>query len=185
MVTVGRNTFTVDAAAKVAVVEFSDYQCPFCGAFTRETFPQLRREYIKTGKIRYVFKAFPLERTHPLALRASIASECAADQGRFLEMHERLFADQRAIEFSDLERHARDLGLKTTTFEECLRRSDNGEVRQDVAEARRLGITTTPTFLIGKITDTGEVHVTLKIRGNQPYEVFRAAIDRILNERRE
>src|SRR5687768_2217706 len=81
-----------DKSAKVVVVEFTDYQCPFCARHVRDTMPQIEAEYVKTGKVRYVTREFPLEAIHPQAFKASEAALCAGDQGKYWEMHVRLFA---------------------------------------------------------------------------------------------
>jgi protein-disulfide isomerase len=82
--------------ARVTVVEFSDYQCPFCGRHARETLPKIDETYIKTGKVKYVFRDFPLERIHPNAVKAAEAARCAGESGKYWEMHNRLFGDQKA-----------------------------------------------------------------------------------------
>ena len=94
--------------AKVILVEFSDYQCPYCKQHATEVFPKLVSDYVATGKVRYLFKNFPLEEIHPLAQKAGEAAECAGEQGKYSEMHERLFNNQQALEFKEMAGHAWD-----------------------------------------------------------------------------
>ena len=108
------------ADAKVTIVEFSDYQCPFCARYSNDTFPQIEREYIDTGRVKYVFRDFPIEASHPQAFKAHEAVYCAGDQGKRREMHKKVFANQRTISVSDLTAHAVALGVDKARFEKCL-----------------------------------------------------------------
>jgi protein-disulfide isomerase len=167
------------ADAKLVLVEFSDFQCPYCGRYTRDTLHQLEKEYVETGKVRYVFRHFPLERLHPLALRAAHASECANAQGRFWEMHNRLFANQQALAEADLLKTAQDLGLNMGSFKSCLADQPTSppKVRKDQAEGARAGISGTPTIFLGTLTKEGRVKVLRRLVGAQPYPNFKKAID--------
>jgi len=169
--------------AKLVLVEFSDFQCPFCGRYTRETLQPLQRDYVDTGKLRYVFRHFPLERLHPLALRASEAAECARAQGKFWEMHTRLFANQQALAEPDLVKSAESVGLIMPTFQQCLasQLTSPTKIRQDQTEGARAGITGTPTFFIGTMTKEGKVHVLRRLVGAQPYTAFKTTIDGLLS----
>ena len=95
----------------VTLVEISDFQCPYCGKFARETFPQIEKEYIDTGKVKAVFKNFPLP-AHTYAQKAAEAGECANEQGKFWDYQEKLFANQNALSITDLKKYAQELGLK-------------------------------------------------------------------------
>jgi protein-disulfide isomerase len=97
--------------APVTLVEVSDFQCPYCGKFARETFPQIKKEYIDIGKVKAVFKNFPLP-GHTYAQKAAEAGECANEQGKFWEYQEKLFANQNALSITDLKKYAQELGLK-------------------------------------------------------------------------
>ena len=99
------------ADARVTIVEFTDYQCPFCSRYVRETYPQLDKEYVQTGKVKYVLRDLPLEAIHPLAMKAAEAAHCAGEQGKYWEMHDRLFANQTELARTDLAKHAQALGL--------------------------------------------------------------------------
>jgi protein-disulfide isomerase len=149
----------------VTLVEFSDFQCPFC----QRVAPTLKQVKEKYGdKVRVVWKDFPLTQIHPQAFKAGEAAHCAADQGKFWEYHDRLFANQQALQPNDLKKHATDLGLDATAFASCLDTSKYGErVRDGVAEGSRLGVNSTPTIYIN-----GRV-----LSGAQPFETFVSVID--------
>ena len=171
-----------DRKAQVVLIEFSDYQCPFCSRFGADTYPQLDTEYIKTGKIRYVFRDLPLD-FHKQAFKAAEAAHCAGEQGRFWEMHDHLFQNQKALAPEDLTKYAEALQLNGSSFQQCL---DSGryaaDIKKDITEANNVGITGTPTFLIGVIQPgDATVKVSKKLVGAKPYAEFKAAIDSVLN----
>ncbi len=169
--------------ARLVIVEFSDYQCPFCARHVRETMPQIERTYVQTGKVKYVFRDFPLEAIHPQAFRAAEAARCAGDQGKFWEMHDRLFAHPNALEEKDLIAHAEALGLDAKRFRQCLERRRFAErVRRDLWEGQRAGVRGTPSFLVGFAESRGKVRVVRVLRGAQPYEAFRETIEELLRE---
>src|SRR5262245_60258458 len=169
------------ASAKVTLVEFSDYQCPFCARFHTGTSPQIQKEYVETGKVRHVFRNMPLEAIHPQAFKAHEAALCAGDQGKYWEMHDTLFANQRALQPEQLVGHAKTLGLDAGAFQTCL---DSGKqaarIREDLAEAERLGLNGTPAFLIGVSTPDGKVKTVRFVSGARPYADFKAALDAAL-----
>lgn len=142
--------------------------------------PEIEKEYVNTGKVKYIFKDFPLV-MHKNAFKASEASLCAGDQGKFWEMHDRLFANQTALSPDDLLKHAESVGLDMAKFKECL---DSGkfadEIKKDMAEAQKAGITGTPAFLLGFIEPDGKVKAVKKISGAQPYSAFKEAIEELL-----
>jgi protein-disulfide isomerase len=167
----------------VLILEFSDYQCPFCARYSRETFPLIQRDYIKTGKVKYVFRDFPIETIHPQAPKAHEAAHCAGEQGKYWEMHDRLFANQKALGRSDLSRHAEGIKLDLARFDPCL---DSGrhrpKVMKDIADGLKAGVKGTPTFLLGLRGPDGEVvNAATGIRGAAPYDKFKAAIDSLLS----
>ena len=171
-----------DPKAKVTLIEFSDFQCPFCGRFFNETLPQLDKEFIQTGKVRYVLREFPLAAIHPNAQTAAEAAECAGVQGKYWEMHDKLFQNQKALEVPHLKRYAKDVGLNINVFDECL---DNGsqvpKIQRDIQEARSLGVTGTPAFFLG-LTTPGKTIKGIHIEGAQPIEVFQQEINRLLSQ---
>jgi len=169
-----------DRNARVVLVEFTDYQCPFCGRHARDTFPQIDAEYVKTGKLRYVTREFPLESIHPQAFKASEAALCAGDQGKYWEMHGRLFTNQRELAPDQLAAHAQAVGLDEKKFSACLGGgSKAAKVRRDLADGAKAGVTGTPAFFIG-VADGATVKVSRVIRGAVPFAAFKDAIDATL-----
>src|SRR5262249_21753662 len=139
-----------DQAAKVTLLEFTDYQCPFCSRHFRQVWPQIEQNYIKTGKVKLVLRDMPLDAIHPLALKAAEATHCAAEPGTSWEMHDRLFVNQNALARKDLSVHAQALGLDVTTFDQCVDSAkETARVRKDVADSGTAGARGTPTFFIG------------------------------------
>ncbi len=146
--------------------------------------PQIEKEYIETGKMKHVFMDFPLP-MHREAMKASEAALCAGDQGKFGEMHETLFANQKALSPEALLTYAETLGLDTTQFKGCL---DGGKqaarIKTDMAEGQKAGITGTPAFLFGFIEADGKVKETKKLSGAGPYANFKATIDEMLSPKK-
>ena len=170
------------ADAPVTLVEFSDYQCPFCQRFFATVFPVLKKEYIDTGKLRYVFRDFPLDQLHPQARKAAEAAHCAGEQGRYWEMHEVLFRNQRSLAATQLAEHAPAAGVNGTKLDECLASGRYAaRVAQGVTDGAAIGVKGTPAFVVGKTMAGDFVHGT-PIRGAQPLETFRRIIDQTLNE---
>ena len=168
--------------ARLVLVEFSDYQCPFCARHVRQTVPEIEREYVRTGKVRYVFRDFPLEAIHPQAFRAAEAARCAGEQGKFWEMHDRLFAHQHALGPEDLIAHAEAVGLNVARFRRCLESGRFAErIRRDLSEGRRAGVRGTPSFFLGFAEPGGKVRVMRILRGAHPYGAFRQVIEELLH----
>jgi protein-disulfide isomerase len=169
------------ASAKLTIVEFSDFQCPFCGRYARETFEQINKEYVATGKVRYLFRQYPIEKLHPNAFKAAIAAECAQQQGRFWEMHDRLFANQQALSDVELLNSAKAVGMNSTAFQTCVTQPGvTGKIRLDLDEGARAGITGTPTFFMGVVQKDGKLKVLRKVPGAAPFATFKSAIDTLL-----
>jgi protein-disulfide isomerase len=168
--------------APLTIVEFSDYECPFCGRHILQTYPKLAAEYIDTGKVKYVFRDFPLEQIHPSAFKAAEAARCAGEQGKYWEMHDRLFANQRALGVAQLPTHANAIGLDAGKFDQCLSTgSQAAKVRKDLADGRAAGVTGTPAFFVGVMNqDDGNVKVLRMITGAQPYDAFKKTLDELL-----
>lgn len=168
-----------DPKAPITIVEFTDLQCPFCGRFAQHTLAQIEDAYIKTGKVRYIVKDFPLESLHPNALRAAEATHCAAEQNRAWDMHDRLFANQQKLAKEDLTADATALGLDTGTFSACLD-SDRytAEIRKEMAMALALGVKGTPTFFLGVSDATpGQMKPARMLNGALDFAVFKSVID--------
>jgi protein-disulfide isomerase len=169
--------------ARLALVEFTDLQCPFCGRYARDVFPQLQKEFIDTGTVQYILHNFPLEMGHPQAFAAAEAAECAGRQGHYWEMHDRLFADQKALARDALEASARALGLNESVFKKCMDGEAAKTIRDDEELGHRLGVRSTPTFFIGEVGPDRKIRLTKKITGAQPYSVFRDTLQSFLVSR--
>ncbi len=166
-----------NADAPVSIIEFSDFQCPFCGrAFEGAIADFKNSDYFKNDEVNLVFKQFPLNSIHPYAQKAGEASLCADEQGRFWEMHDKLFTNQAALTVTDLKLYAKQLGLDATKFNKCL---DDGkfasEVSKETAQGTSVGIQGTPGFIIFN-TETGDATV---ISGAYPWANFETAIQSI------
>lgn len=166
-----------DPNAPVTIVEYTDYQCPFCNRHFQQTFPALKEKYIDTGMVYYVFKDFPLTSIHPQAVLASEAARCAGDQDAYLEMHDALFLQQgewngRGDAAALFSGYAADLGLDTTRFDECMSSHQyEAAVQADLQEGIGFGITGTPTFFLN-----GQ-----RLVGAQPLDTFEQAILQLTN----
>jgi protein-disulfide isomerase len=156
-----------DPNAPVTIVEFSDYECPFCARFYSQTLAQLDTEYIQTGKVKLIYRDFPLS-FHREAQKAAEAAECAGAQDQYYDMHDKLFESGVVGGVATFKRYAGELGLNQADFDSCL---DSGEmaseVRKDFSEGSQFGVQGTPAFFInGKL-----------LSGAQPIEAFRQVID--------
>jgi protein-disulfide isomerase len=171
------------ADAPVTMVEFTDYQCPFCRRYSNGTFPEIIKNYVKTGKVRYVVRQFPLKAIHPKAVKASEASLCAGDQGKYWEMHDRIFQKTKAFNQEEWVRHAAALGLDMGSFKDCLGNGKNASrVEQDLKEGTALGMRGTPGFFFGRTDpdDPNKFKAVQMIRGAFPYPQFKQIIDKLL-----
>lgn len=156
--------------AKVTMVEFSDFECPFCGRFYSETLPQLISEYVDTGKMKIYYRHYPLS-FHPKAVPLAHASECANDQGSFWEMHDKIFENAATVSTATddtIKSWAGELGLDTATFNSCYdAKTHQSKIDEDFAAGGAVGVSGTPTFYInGK-----------QLVGAQPFSAFKAIID--------
>lgn len=166
--------------AKVTIIEFSDYQCPFCRAFWRDSYAQIKRDYIDTGKARLVFRDYPLS-FHPMAMPSAQAAECADEQGKYWEMHDKIFGEQEKLgqgtvtyAVADLKKWATSIGLDAGKFGQCLDSNKyKTEVEKDMADGSAAGVSGTPTLFIN-----GRMVV-----GAQPYATFKALIEEELKKK--
>lgn len=170
------------ATAKVTVIEVSDYQCPFCRRQTQQTLPQLINEYVKTGKVQYIFVDYPIAQLHPTAARSHEAAACAGDQGKYWEMHASLFSSPIANDDNALIAQARAIGLDMNAFQSCLTSGRHrAAVQASVSRIEQLGISGTPMTLIGLTPPPGQPMKVVKyVYGAQPYSAFKEAIDSLL-----
>jgi len=175
--------------AKVGIVEFSDYECPFCKRFVDQTLGQIKENYIETGKVALAFRDLPLPFHDPAASLEAQAAECARDQGGdeiYFEYHDAIFANSPGngvgLAESKLGELADEMGLDGSKLVTCLEDDKfKSEVEADSGEAARAGINGTPGFVVGKLDDKGMVRGEL-ISGAQPYSVFAQVIEKYLNE---
>lgn len=166
-VSVDDDPFLGDADAPVTIIEFSDFQCPFCGKFFIESEKQIIQNYVNTGKAKFVYRDFPLS-FHPEATPAAEAAECANEQGKFWEFHDNLFENQASLSTALYQDLAEKYNLDIGKFEQCIgTRKYQSEVQADFDYGSSIGVSGTPTIFIN-----GNVIV-----GAQPYQVFEQAIE--------
>ena len=168
--------------AKVALIEYSDFDCSFCGRYARNIFSKIDADYVRPGKVRYFFRDLPEPNQTNAWLKAR-AARCAGDQGKFWEMHDRLFAAQETSG-QQLGALAQTLGLDTDQFNQCLSSEKYLEnIQLSAAGARRMGLFGTPAFLLGTISeDGGFVSVKKVLVGVEKYETLKTALDELLGE---
>jgi protein-disulfide isomerase len=176
--TVTGDEYMGDLEASVVVIEFSDFQCPYCSKHVAETEPTLRKTFIEDGRVLWVFKHFPLTNIHPQAFAASVAAECAGDQGKFWEMHDKLFSDPSLWSIEEpnpiFTGFAAELKLEDAAFTNCLASDDAKQrVQNDIDEGARF-IQGTPSFIVLK-DGTGRI-----IPGALPTEQFVAALEGVI-----
>lgn len=157
-----------DPNAPITIIEFSDYECPFCAKFHATTYQQLKQKYIDTGVAKLIYRDFPLG-FHANAQKAAEAAECAGEQDRYYEMHDTLFTRGVGGGVDSFKQYAEDLGLDTEAFNECL---DSGqmqlEVSRDAIDGAQVGVSGTPAFFVNGVF----------IGGAQPITAF----DEIINQ---
>ena len=166
-------------SATTAMVIYSDFQCPFCAKFARETLPALEEQYVKTGKILIAFREYPLP-IHPFAQKAAEAALCANRQGKFWEFHDDLFANPQALDLMSLNARAAHLGLKSTDFASCLEGQTAALVQADKTGGGTLGVAGTPTFLVGPILADGRLKVAQRFSGAKPLAEFQGILDKLV-----
>lgn len=168
--------------ARTAMIIYSDFQCPFCAKFARETLPILQKRYVEPGRLRLAFRHFPLS-NHRHAEKAAQSAECAGAQGQFWPMHDALFETQEDLAQAVLVSSAGRLGLDLSRFTACLTSADGvaqTRVKLDVDSARVLRIRATPSFLFGDIQPDGGLRVTETLSGAAPVSEFVTLIDRVI-----
>lgn len=175
--------FRGSAAARVAIMEFSDFDCSFCARYATTILPKIDADYIKTGKVKYFFRDLPMEKEHANALFKARMARCAGEQDKFWEMHDRLFAEQKPYSDMDLAAIVHGIGLDAARFSVCINSERYTDVIQrSAAIAQRKGITGTPAFLIGTLSEDGRLltadHVFF---GAESYEAFKKVLDGLLS----
>ncbi len=167
--------------APVILLMFSDFECPFCRKFELTTFKEIEKNYIDEGLVFFVFRDFPIL-FHPFAREAAKAANCAGKEGKYWEMHELLVSGE--INPPAIREHAKTLGLSEEKFDKCMEDEEtNAEIEKDMRDAREYGIKGTPFFIIGQNTGE-ETFEGETITGAQPYETFKATIEKYLRLQR-
>ncbi len=181
--------------APVTLVEFTDYQCPYCSRFHTTTFPQLKKNFIDTGKVRFIARDLPLG-FHKNAFHAARAARCAGEQDKYWELRHVLSSNPKKLSKAAIAQYAKDQRLDMPRFQACFESEKySKEIKQDMADARSVGITGTPGFVLGRTSKSGvkgifeeiqRVFEGTKISGAQPYAVFAAKINNLLvNDKRQ
>jgi len=159
-----------DPDAPVTIVEFSDYECPFCGRHFRQVLPKIIKEYVDTGKVKIVFRDFPLS-FHPDAMPAAVAANCARELSGsdkiYFQFHDKLFENQKNLTRENFIKYAEDLGLDKNKFAACLDKNDTAEIKADIADGQKYGVSGTPGFFINGTA----------VKGAYPLETFKEIID--------
>jgi protein-disulfide isomerase len=173
--------FKGEPAAKVAIIEYADFQCPFCRRFEHEVYPQIRDNYVNTGKLKYFHRDMPLP-FHQGAMPAARAAHCASEQGKFWEMHDTLLGDAASLTSADIDERAAKLGLDITRLDQCISSDRFADIIQrSVTEANDMRISGTPTFVIGTLDPQGKLmSVKATVVGASPFEAFKVAIDPLI-----
>jgi protein-disulfide isomerase len=170
-----------DSKSPVTLVEFTDYQCPFCRKFYSNAYKELKKLYVDTGKLRFVLRDLPLP-NHNQAKPAAISTHCAGEQNKFWQMHDALFDGGGKLNKEDILKYAKEIGLDNSSFKTCLISGRyKKDIELDVIDARNVGIKGTPSFVVGHTTDnlvTGAI-----IRGTRPFSAFKAEIDKLLSQK--
>jgi len=169
-----------DRRAEAVVLEFSDFECPFCAKFGTEIFPLIEKEYLSTGKVMFVFRQLPLQ-IHRNAEGAARAAICAGEQAKFKPLHDLMFQNYKTLDAVSIEQFAFDLGIEPDTYRDCLQSRAPEKVSKDVAIARSLGVTGTPAFFFGRVDLSGRFIAKRAVTGARPLREFETAINEILD----
>jgi protein-disulfide isomerase len=183
IVSVGASPYQGKANATITLIEYSDYQCPYCARHYRDSMPTLVEEYIDTGKLKYVMRENPLMSIHPNAMNASMAALCANDQGKYWEMHNIMFDNQRELSVDNLKVYAGDIGLDTAGFNDCLdSKKYRKQVNGDLASGAKLGVRGTPAFALGLTDkdDPDKANMTVLLKGARPLASFKQELEKLL-----
>lgn len=176
-----------DKNAKVTLIEFSDYECPFCKRHFDQTYPQLKKDYIDTGKVKLVYRDYPLPFHDPMATYEAQAANCAKEQGgdtTYFKMHDEIFktttSNGNGLTKDQVRKIAADLGLNAGNIIACADGDKyKDEVAKDIADGSAAGVSGTPTFFISKSDPSGTIEGTILV-GAQPYSAFQQVIDPLL-----
>ena len=165
--------------APLVMVEYTDYQCPFCNRFTTATFPDLKKQYIDTGKMRFISRDYPLD-FHPHSMKAAQATRCAADQDKFWQMKDALMTNYARMSPELITSLARDASLDMGAFQACVDGGNHlAEIKEGIAAAQTVGINGTPSFVLGRMN--GDYLEGYRIVGAQPFASFEAVAKELLS----
>jgi protein-disulfide isomerase len=170
-----------DAKAPLVIVEYTDFQCPFCQQFHNQAFAQIKANYIDTGKVRFISRDFPLD-FHENARRAATAGRCAAEQGKYWEMRHVMIVNADQLKTENLASYATQVKMDVPKFRACLDNPDKfkAQIDKEIAEGGVAGVTGTPTFVIGHVE--GDKIDGVRLVGAQPYAQFDAKIQEMLGQ---
>ncbi len=165
--------------ATVAMIEFSDYFCPYCARFHNTTFDLVKQNYIDKGKLLYVYRDYPRSAAKQ-AIESAIAANCAGEQGAYWKMQKKLFRHSPRINLAFYKSAAKEFGLDVKKYEACLKSDkQRRKIKSDFVYGKSLGIRGTPTFYIGRVKGN-KITAAIAVVGAQPYQNFSKSIDRIL-----
>lgn len=169
------------AEAPVTIVEFAGFQCDRCAKFSTNVLPLIKRDYVETGKVLYVFLDLPLEKFHPEARKAAEAAQCAAEQGKFWEMRDVLFGQEGKLDVRQYPIFAGMLGLKRPVFDACFKSGKHvPRINRSISSATAIGVDTTPSFVIAKTERGNLVNEGMIVDGIDNYDQFRLLIEQVL-----
>jgi protein-disulfide isomerase len=169
------------SVAAAVLIVYSDFQCPYCGTFARDTLTQIEESYVEKGTLRVAFRNMPLSKIHPLAIMAAEGGICAGRQGRFWQWHDALFRGEAVLERDAFSRIASDVGVNLADFKRCLDQGDaSRQVQRESEEAMALGVRSTPTFIVGTGEEDGRVKPVAMLRGARPFADFKRVLDNMV-----
>lgn len=183
-VTIAGSPMMGQADAPVTMIEFSDLQCPYCMKYYKETFPSIVKEFVKTNKLRYVVREFPLAQIHPRAQAASRAEVCAISQNKYWEIRDQIFNNRDKLSDDDLAGYAKASGLDMEKWKSCLGTDlYTTKVDTDLKAGQALGVSGTPGFVLGLTDPThlDKILATKLIEGAYPFEAFQKTIQDLLD----
>ena len=161
----------------IALVEFTDYECPACGDYALRTAPLVDKQLVDSGAVRHVIFNFPLEQIHPRARRAAEAAECAARQGHYRDMHKHLFSDRHNLEADRIVDAVKAFGLDEARFTQCLSGEAASAITKDMEEGARLGVTGTPTLFVGAVQADGSITLLRRLNGAASFDAIKRVSD--------
>lgn len=168
------------STARAALIEFADFQCPYCGVFARDSLRPISDDYLRAGSLIVAFAEMPLNSIHRNARTAAQAAECAANQGAFWPMHDWLFQHQRDLDVHGVTAGAAGMNLDAKLFDRCLNGPTSPRLDAGLTLAQQLGVRSTPTFFLGTLDHDGSVIVRRVLVGAQSVESFRKVIDNVV-----